>query len=886
VTPGRGSTDLGSHTVLHLTLANLRAKPGRFIATMLAIIVGTGFLAGTLVLSDSLGPALESNAVEALRGVDAAVQPKLDTGSRRGNDNLSSSSLPATLLPTVRASSGVAAAAGTLSAQLNVLGPNGTVPLKHADGSLWIPVPALSPFTIVTGKAPTAAGQIAIDQQTANDKHWGVGTNLQLATSSGVRRATVVGISRYGHGQASSVNGDILVNPVDAFDFLSSGRALYDSIYVQGRPGLSQTALATSLGVSVGPQFQVRTGDDLRTEAAGNAAQVVDFLGTALQIFAWVALGVGVLIIYNTFAIVVAQRVREFALLRAIGARGSQVRRAVMIEALVVGVVASAIGMLVGIGLFALVVALVPVLKNLTGSSGVGIQIHVTTVAEVLIVGTVVTVISAVVPAFRAARTKPIAALRIAAVDRSGTSKARGIVGVTIIGLGAVILLIGMGPATGALKGLLVGFGPVLLFLGTLIAGPVLARGFASAVGLVLGRLGMSSRLAVSNAKRNPSRTANTANALIIGMFLVVFVTAAGGAIRDWAVKEVSQFSTADLTVTSTVARGGSAAGSGAGINAPLQAKIQRTQGVAASVALYNQIGQAGQFEIPASQGGGGGTGGFSDRVAAGDFAKVASVLKVKSAQGDLATLTDDQVAVPEDPGEASRGYQGPPLGSRVAITFKNGVTRTFTVGAVTKFSLDVNSYLVSDRAALRADPQLLPNTIAITVAPGQLDQVKDRLDDVTAAYSTVDVQPGNEIALLIKSFFNFIISFVNALLAFAIAIAVFGIVNTLILSVTERTPEIGLLRSVGMTRRQLRTTIRAESIVLAADGTVVGMIFGLFVAWAVTQPLFTGGESFSWPVEELCVIALIGLAIGLVASLIPAWRAARIDILDAVSAE
>ncbi len=860
--------------MLHLTLANLRAKPGRFVATMLAIIVGTGFLAGTLVLSDSLGPALESNAVLALHGVDAAVQPKLDTGTgRRNNDNLSSSSVSADVLSTVRGATGVQAAAGTLSAPLSVLGPDGTVPLKHANGSLWIDVPDLSPYKIVTGRAPTAAGQIAIDQQTADAKHWGVGTRLELATSTGSRRATVVGISRYGQGQASSASGDILVSRADAFDFLSSGKRLYDAIYVQARPGVSETTLAANLARAVGTQYQVRTGDALRTEAAGNAAQVVDFLSTALESFAWVALAVGVLIIYNTFAIVVAQRVREFALLRAVGARGSQVRRAVILEALVVGLVASAIGMLVGIGLFELLVAVVPVLKNLTGSGGVGLQIHPTTVIEVLVVGTLVTVVSAVIPAFRAARTKPIAALRVAAVDRSGTSKARGIIGLVIIGLGAVILLVGMAVK----QGLLVGFGPVLLFFGTLVAGPVLARGFSWAVGLVLDRLGMSSRLAVANAKRNPSRTANTANALVIGMFLVVFVTAAGGAIRDWAVKEVSQFSTADLNVVST---------SGAGISHGIQTKIQTTPGVQSSVALYNQIGQAGNFEIPSGSGGGGGRGGFSDRVAAGDFAQVSSVLKVKTSQGSLAGLTDDEIAAPEGPRANARGYQGPPLGSRIQITFKNGVTKTFTVGAVMKFSLDVSSYLVSTKAALAADPQLLPDSIAITVAPGQLDAVKNRLDTVTASYSTLDVQPGNEFALLIKSFFNFIISAVNALLAFAIAIAVFGIVNTLILSVTERTPEIGLLRSVGMTRRQLRTTIRAESVILAADGTVLGMVFGLFVAWAVTQPLFTGSQTFSWPVEELIVIAVIGLVIGVAASLVPAWRAARIDILDAVAAE
>ncbi len=858
--------------MLHLTLANLRAKPGRFVATMLAIIVGTGFLAGTLVLSDSLGPALESNAVLALHGVDAAVQPKLDTGqARRGTPSLTSSSLPAGVLATVKGTSGVAAAAGVLTAPLNVLGADGTVPLKHATGSLWIPVPDLSPYRVVTGHAPTAAGQVAIDQQTANAKHWGPGTGLELATSSGSRHVTVVGITRYGQGQASSANGDILVSPADAFDFLSSGKALYDAIYVQARPGLSEDALAAALARSVGSNYQVNTGADLRTQAAGDAAQIVSFLSTALEGFAWVALAVGVLIIYNTFAIVVAQRVREFALLRAVGARGSQVRRAVILEALFVGLVASAAGMLVGIGLFELLVAVVPVLKNLTGSGGVGLQIHPTTVIEVLAVGTVVTVVSAVIPAFRAARTKPIAALRVAAVDRSGTSKTRGIIGLVIIGVGGVLLLVGMAVK----QGLLIGFGPVLLFVGTLIAGPVLARGFSSAVGLVLDRLGMSSRLAVANAKRNPSRTANTANALIIGMFLVVFVTAAGGAIRDWAVKEVSQFSTADLNVTTSAA--GRGAGQGAGIDRNLQAKVQSTTGIQSSVALYKAVGQVTSGVIGA---------GGDNRVTAGNFSTLSSVLKLKSAEGDLAHLGDDQVAESEPPGGGRGQFQMPPLGAPVEVTFKNGVVRHFTVGAVYKFSLDVTGTVVSQHAALTADPQLLPNTIAITVQPGQLDAVKSRLDDVTAAYSTVDVQPGNEFALLIKSFFNFIISAVNALLAFAIAIAVFGIVNTLILSVTERTPEIGLLRSVGMTRRQLRTTIRAESIILAADGTVLGMAFGLFVAWAVTQPLFTGNQTFSWPVEELVVIAIIGLVIGVAASLVPAWRASRIDILDAVAAE
>ena len=213
-------------------------------------------------------------------------------------------------------------------------------------------------------------------------------------------------------------------------------------------------------------------------------------------------------------------------------------------------------------------------------------------------------------------------------------------------------------------------------------------------------------------------------------------------------------------------------------------------------------------------------------------------------------------------------------------------MNKDFTIGAVFDFNLDIASYIVSSRAALASDPQLVPNEIALTTSPGQLDAVKDRLDDITAPYSTIDVRPGNVIAELLKSFFNFIISSVNALLAFAVAIAVFGIVNTLVLSVSERTPEIGLLRAVGMSRRQLRRSVRSESVIVAADGTFVGMVFGLFVAWAVTQPLFTGTQSFSWPLKEMAVIALIGIAIGIIAAVVPAWRASHLDVLDAIAVE
>ena len=401
----------------------------------------------------------------------------------------------------------------------------------------------------------------------------------------------MVGISRYGQGQASSASGDILVSSTDAFDFLASGKRLYDAIYVQARPGVTEPTLAANVARAVGDQYQVRTGDALRTEAAGNAAQVVDFLSTALESFAWVALAVGVLIIYNTFAIVVAQRVREFALLRAVGARGSQVRRAVILEALVVGLVASAIGMLVGIGLFELLVAVVPVLKNLTGSGGVGLRIHPTTVTEVLVVGTLVTVVSAVIPAFRAARTKPIAALRVAAVDRSGTSKARGIIGLIIIGLGAVILLVGMAVK----QGLLIGFGPRAAVRGDpggrTRAGPRLQLGGrpgARPAGHVVAP-GRGQRQAEPQPHRQHRQRAGHRHV--------------PGGVRDRRRRGHPRLGgQGGLAVLHRRPQRACPRRAPASSHA-LQTKVQAASGVRSSVALYDDIGQAGSFSIPSSQG-------------------------------------------------------------------------------------------------------------------------------------------------------------------------------------------------------------------------------------------------------------------------------------------
>ncbi len=842
--------------MLRLTLANLRARPVRFVTTMLAIIVGTGFLAGTLVLGDSLGPALRSNALVALRGVDAAVEPSLREQNGRGPRGLTTGAIPEATLAEVKGTAGVQDAAGILHANLSVIDDSGQVLLKNATGSVAVTVPALDPFHVTAGHAPAAAGEVTIDEETAKRKGWSVGDHLQLATTSGGRSVQVVGLTRYGDQASSGASGDIVVSQADGFAFLASGAATYDAIYVTGADQISQDDLAAALVGQVGDRFTVQTGDALRADEAGTAASLADVIGTGLQVFAWIALFVGCFIIYNTFSIVVAQRLREFALLRAIGASGKQVRRAVLLEAAIVGAVASAIGVAVGVGLFFALRDLVPQFKALIGPAGIGLRLRPSSVIEVLLVGVVVTVISAFVPAFRASRTKPMAALRTATLDRSGTNRFRAAVGLIGIVAGAVVLLLGM--AIG--QALVVALGPILLFLGVLIAGPVLANGFASAIGSVLGRLGIPSRLAVANTRRNPSRTATTANALLIGVFLVVFVTAAGGAVRDYAVEQVTELGGADLAVTSR----------SAGIDPGLQQQIESTSGVRDATSIYDGVGITGTDGAP---------------VAAVDFTSATSVLELKTSAGSLDSMGPDDIAIVErrrGPG----AVESIPLGTQVPVQLKNGHTRSFTVAATIRFSLDAPGDLIGADTARAEIPDLLPNTIALSVDSASIPTVQQSLEDLTVQYSSVDVVAGNTFASLVKGLFNAIISSVNALLGLAVIIAVFGIVNTLVLSVVERTPEIGLLRAVGMSRAQLRRSIRSESVIVAGDGTAIGMVFGLFVAWAVTQPIFRGGQSFSWPFRELVVIGLLGFVIGLIASLVPAWRASRLDVLDAIRSE
>ncbi len=837
-----------------ISLASLRIRPGRFIGTALAVLVATGFLATSLITGDSLATALGDNASSQLDGVDAAVRgTELDedvaTADPDGGVTIDYEGerppVPADVLSAVESVAEVDAAAGTLTGSVDILDDDGDPVEEAIGGQAWIDADRLNPFTIEDGAAPDTAGQVTLDADSADELSLAIGDELTVATGDGTQTVQLVGITTFGGVAASSDAGDLLVVDDDAFTWFAEGSEEFDSILVAAAD-MSQEDLVAALTDAVDDDLEVISGDDLRDEAASASAAIAKQLGLGLQGFAYVALFVGIFIIYNTFSVTVAQRLKEFALLRAVGASAHQVARAVRFEALAIGLVASLLGLVIGVALVAALLALVPAVGDLVGSTSGGVHVEATSVAQVLFVGVVVTVLSAWIPASRAGKTRPIEALRDSQVDEISAHRSRGVAGAALAGTGVVAVLVG---SFLTVMPLLLG-GPILLILGVLVAGPALASAFAGLLGRPLRAVGgAATDLALENVTRNPMRTATTANALVIGVFLVVFVTTAGGAVGDWAEEQVSKLSGADLTVQSDSGQ----------LPDEVVDGVDDVESVDEVVAVRGDVGALEDGGV----------------VAAADLAPATDHLGLTLEEGTI-ELSDDEIVV-SDVVDAT-------IDDTVSVLFADGTTRDLTVVGRTGFSLDfAASAFVSPELAQEVDPDGNPTLLAITVEEGTAESVDEELESLVAGYSTISVTPGNLFGELIGGLFDFMISAVNGLLAVAVLIAVFGIVNTLVLSLAERYHEIGVLRAVGMSKRQLRSEIRIEAVLVSTLGTLTGIVLGLFVAWGVTRPIFSGA---SWPTGAIALIVLGGILIGVLASLIPAHQAARLEPVEAMRYE
>jgi putative ABC transport system permease protein len=827
--------------MFELAIANLRANISRLVATVVAIIAGVAFLSAGLMFTDALRSSLGGSLAERYAHVDAAVQASTD---RQGPP----AKVPAKLLQQVEDTDGVRAAAGQLVASVGIYEPGRKKP-EDITARGWIDDPLLNPTVVVRGTAPTAAGQVAIDRRTADDRDLSVGDHVRLSTTKGPARFTVVGITSFGDDDAEDGDGTVSFASTQAFSALNSDAAEYTRILVAADDGVPPSTVVHRLREELaGPSgIEVRTRAEFLDDAAGAAAVFARILRPILIGFSLLALFVCGFVIANTFAVVVAQRTRELALLRAIGATPRQVKRSLRLEAFGIGLIASAIGLAVGAGLAGGAAAI------LAGFDirlpGAGVKLTIGTILVGLLAGTLVTVVSVSRASRRASKIAPVEAMRSGIVDAKV-----GVTGIVnrLVGLGIGLgLLIGGSVAT---NGWVLGAGAFVFVISVLRCGGVLARGAARLVRPVARRIGVEGRLATDNIDRSARRAATTANALVIGVLLITLVTTAGGTLKQSLLDQLDSLSTADITVNGQLS----------GLPQPV---IDRIVGVVRSTpATIDGEGVALSTAAPDA---------------------LLRSTGISTVAGSLRHLGDDGIAViGSKPGERNQCGETAGLGDRQRVTLLDGTTEVFTVRAVLECKIDFSTFIVAHLVSPEAFQRLAgqqPATQAFVKVEGRdASKVADDLRDLTDDYPEIQVFEGNFIGQILGDVFDFLIAGVNGLLGMSVFIAVIGIVNTMTLSVLERRREIGLLRAVGMFPSDARRMVRYESVIIGVLGTLIGLVSGVILAFLLINAADdVGSFSFEWP--RLVLILVVGVLVGIVASWLPGRRVSRLDVLEAL---
>ena len=847
--------------MLRATIRGLLAHKVRLLLTAVAVVLGVAFVSGSLVFTDTLKKTFDDLFSQTSPDVVLTAQQAF-TSDSGGADG--SGTIPAATLATVRQVNGVVRARGIVFVNgVQVVGKDGKVlgqPGVPAFGSTWSDDPDLSPYRLVEGRGPTRSGEVALDSQTATKAGLGVGATVVLTTPGATRHDTVVGIFRYG------TTGNLAGASITAFDprtaqqVLLQGADAYTSISVKAQPGISQETLRLRVVAALGAQaaaIKVQTGKQAADEAAKRITDGLQFFNVFLLVFAGIALVVGSFIILNTFSMLVAQRTRELALLRAIGASRSQVTRSVLLEALAVGFVGATVGL--GLG-----VALSLGLRGLFSALGIDLPagplvVSATTVLAAYAVGVLVTLGAAYLPARRASRVPPVAALRADATATVRSLRFRALAGTALLAAGGIAVLAGQ-RATGDNAPSLVGFGGLLVLVGTVVLSPSISRRVIGWVAAPLRSWGPTGKIAVDNARRNPRRTASTASALMIGLALVSAIGVLGASTTASTDAEINGVVKADFIATNSAFL-------------PLSPQVATTLHAVPGVQTVSRV-QVLPVRLAS------GTTAFT----VVDPGTITSMLSITMVDGSIQGLGTDGLLV-DQPTATTRGWH---LGSTVPATFIDGTTRTLVVQGVYKSSGAFTGGVVSAATARLVGGRDLDEAVYVRLAAGtDLQSARTRVDAAMAQYPNVKIQDQTQFKQSIRDQINQLLYLVYALLALAVVIAVLGIVNTLALSVIERTREIGLLRALGMDRRQLRRTVRLESVAISVYGAVLGVVIGLAFGAALQRSLVGQGiTALGIPWAVVATVLVASVVVGVLAAVWPARRAARLDVLAAITTE
>ena len=841
------------------------AKKLRLALTTFAVVLGVGFMAGTYVLTDTMNKVFGDIFQTSFAGTDVVVRAESafaptaagpGGGGSEGRDPIQES-----LLDVVAGVDGVERATGEVGGYAQFIDP------ETGDAIGGIGPPTLGTGTDLTqeqpliqvrdGEAPQGLDEVGVDAATAERYGLSVGQRVEILFEGPPREFTITAI--YGFGEADNLGGaTAAIFDLKTAQAVLGKEGVLDAINVKAAEGVSAGELRSRVEAVLPETAEAVTAATVIDEYTEQLSEALGFFQVALLVFAFIALFVAAFIIFNTFSIITAQRTRELALLRALGATQRQVTVSVLGEAAVVGLIASVIGIGVGI-LLALI------LQALLSAFGVdlpstGLQIAARTIVVSLVIGTLVTVVASFVPARRAAQVAPVEALREGQPVLAGASLHRRLIWgviVTAAGVGALTYGLFGEPANAAQ---LIGAGAAATFIGVAMLSPLAARPVARAIGAPLRRLGVHGRLGRENAMRNPRRTASTASALMVGLGLVAMVTILASSLKasfDSALEETLK---ADLTLTT----GNFSAFS------PEVADLVRQVPEVGAVSEFRQNG----FRINGS----------NAFISAVDADAIEQVATIEMLEGSTDALTHGSVLVHRDVAQE----EGLDVGGSVTLAFPATGEREFVVGGIYAEDRLVGDWLISIAAYEQLYSEQLDTFVLVKGAPGvPAGQLERSVASAVEGYPNVEVQDQAAFREKQAGFIDQLLGLVTALLAFAVIIALFGIVNTLGLSIFERTHEIGLLRAVGMTRSQIRSMVRWESVIIAVFGALLGIVIGIFFGFALQQALAGEGlTELDVPGIRLTVyVVLAGLA-GVLAAVLPARRAAKLSVLEAISYE
>jgi putative ABC transport system permease protein len=831
------------------------SRKRRLLATCIAVVLGVGFLAATLLIGATTRDGFKVAFEEANAGTDAVVRGDTKFGSE---DTEQRALLPADLVDAVRGVDGVQAAEPLVEGPTQIVAADGSSMGGDGPptmGAAWVTDPELNPYEIADGRAPQRDNEVVIDRRSADDGDLGVGDTTTVFTPAPLE-VEIVGIVTF--GDEDSLGGVTFTG----FTFATAQEHLLENpdqisgVVAAAADGVTETELVDRIAPVVPEGVEVITGTELTQEQRDDIES--DFLGffnTALLVFAGIALLVAMFSIFNTFSILVAQRTRESALLRAVGASRRQIIGSVGIEALIVGVVASAVGLVAGIGLAAGALALMDAAGF--GLPQSGLVITAGSLGLGAAVGVFATLIASLVPAIKASRVAPVEALRDSAIDTTGASWVRATVGVLVMvaGVGVVVARAGDG-AFGQVT-----IGALLCVAGMVLLGPVVARPAAAGIGAPIAALrGLPGSLARRNAMRNPRRTAGAAGALMVGVVVVTLFTVIASSIKTSIEDTVDSQFGGDLVIDTDF----SAAGLDAGLADELVAlpEVAETAGIGAAAVLVDGDEVDATFTQP-------------DRMG--------TMLDLGVIDGSMDAVGDGGVAVSSDYADE----HGLELGTTVPVEFADGEAAPATVAAIYEERALMGDVVLPEATWAPHANRLSHLAVLIDLGDGVgLDEGRDAVVAVTGTAPTV--QDRDEYVESVAGEVDAILNIVYGLLALAIIIALMGIANVLSLSTHERRRELGLLRAVGQTRRQLRTMVRWESVVVALFGTVGGVGLGLFLGWGLFEALASqeGFGSFAAPTGQLVVVLVAGAIAGILAGLRPARRAAKLQVLEAIATE